>query len=191
MSPSVLELHLLPHPASPRVSLDSVTVGLERDAGGLRLRYRYSGNSGLLRLPEPATPAMTHGLWRHTCCEAFVGGAGEAAYREFNFSPSGQWAAYAFRACRDRDEAATDRLAEAMKAALSPAIALNRVDGRIELDATIPVTALPRATALEIGLSTVLEDRDGGLTYWALRHPMAQPDFHHRDAFALILDATP
>ena len=30
-----------------------------------------------------------------------------------------------------------------------------------------------------IGLSAVVETTDGTLSYWALAHPRAQPDFHH------------
>jgi hypothetical protein len=38
---------------------------------------------------------------------------------------------------------------------------------------------------LFLGLSTVIEDDTGTLSYWALKHPSGKPDFHHPDAFAL------
>ena len=38
-----------------------------------------------------------------------------------------------------------------------------------------------------LGLSAVIEEHDGTLSYWALRHAPGKPDFHHRDAFALEL----
>jgi hypothetical protein len=31
----------------------------------------------------------------------------------------------------------------------------------------------------------VIEEGDGVLSYWALRHPAARPDFHHPEGFAL------
>jgi hypothetical protein len=40
---------------------------------------------------------------------------------------------------------------------------------------------------LTLALSAVIEDEDGVLSYWALKHPAGKPDFHHRDAFALEL----
>jgi hypothetical protein len=40
-----------------------------------------------------------------------------------------------------------------------------------------------------VGLSAVIEEVDGSKSYWALRHPPGQPDFHHRDCFALRLEA--
>jgi hypothetical protein len=33
----------------------------------------------------------------------------------------------------------------------------------------------------------VLEENDGGKSYWALAHSPAKPDFHHTDCFALEL----
>jgi hypothetical protein len=60
----------------------------------------------------------------------------------------------------------------------------------LELSAVIPSALLPPGPAdapLRIGLSAVIEDRDGSLSYWALRHPHGKPDFHHPDAFALEL----
>jgi hypothetical protein len=38
---------------------------------------------------------------------------------------------------------------------------------------------------LRLGLSAVIEDIDGRLSYWALKHPPGKPDFHHPDSFAL------
>jgi hypothetical protein len=34
----------------------------------------------------------------------------------------------------------------------------------------------------------VVEDEAGAFAYWALKHPPGKPDFHHPDAFALVLD---
>jgi hypothetical protein len=41
---------------------------------------------------------------------------------------------------------------------------------------------------LRLGLSAVIEDDNGSLSYWALKHPSGKPDFHHPDAFALEID---
>ncbi|MFZ4534775.1 DOMON-like domain-containing protein [Propionivibrio sp.] len=130
-----------------------------------------------------ATFTVTDALWEHTCFEAFVGVAGDPAYREFNFSPSGQWATYAFSGYRQPDQAATPITA--------PTITSRLFAGRLELEAIIPRDALPtRSGTLQIGLSAVVEAADtvdGSHSYWALRHPARHPDFHHRDAFTLEL----
>jgi len=56
---------------------------------------------------------------------------------------------------------------------------------RLELGAEISQDLLPQSRPLRLGLSAVVEDVDGILSYWALRHPLGKPDFHHADAFAL------
>ena len=62
------------------------------------------GDIARLRIPEDCTPERTDQLWEHTCFEAFFAAHGESAYREFNFSPSGQWAAYAFKDYRQAED---------------------------------------------------------------------------------------
>ena len=99
---------------------------------------------------------------------------GGPAYREFNFSPSGEWAAYAFAAYRDGGPLVI----------ADPIITVRRAPERLELEASVPV----EGASLRIGLSVVVEDAEGALSYWALRHAPGKPDFHHRDAFALELD---
>lgn len=62
---------------------------------------------------------------------------------------------------------------------------------KLELEALISLGPLPPGCAhagLSLALAAVVEDEDGALSYWALRHPPGKPDFHHPDAFALQLD---
>jgi hypothetical protein len=35
----------------------------------------------------------------------------------------------------------------------------------------------------------VIEENDGMLSYWSLKHPPGNPDFHHPDSFALELES--
>lgn len=161
----------------PDQVLTRVVARVERDRGNWRFSYTLTGDLDRLRLPAAQPPGPADGLWRHTCCEVFVATAGLPAYREFNFSPSGQWAAYAFRATRQPDAGAT--------AFDAPRLFWHRQDETMEFTAELDADWLPAGEALDIGLSVVAEDIDGKLAYWALAHPSPQPDFHHRDAFAL------
>jgi hypothetical protein len=34
-------------------------------------------------------------------------------------------------------------------------------------------------------VAAVIEDENGRLSYWGLRHPSGKPDFHHPDGFIL------
>ncbi|MCE1239879.1 MAG: DOMON-like domain-containing protein [Azonexaceae bacterium] len=145
--------------------------------GGLRLHYRIFGIDAL-RIPalRPAMPV--DGLWRHTCCEAFVAGDTDSSYHEFNFSPSGCWAAYRFTDTRQRDE----------NWQIPQPLRVDRMDdGRmLHLVVELPAGVLP-PDATRIGLTMVAEHADGELSYWALRHTAERPDFHLRDSFMLPL----
>ena len=60
----------------------------------------------------------------------------------------------------------------------------------ITLTVRVPATALPRSPAvLSLDLCAVIEELDGHLSYWALHHPAAHADFHHRDGRTLRLAA--
>ena len=175
-----LLLSLQPHPATPCDAVDWLTAALSHDAAaGWKLRYTLNGDLARLRIPAPAArPAATDGLWRRTCFECFVASGHGTAYREFNFSPSGDWAAYAFRAERVRDAAC-----EPLPA---PRIACVHDARTLTLDAWLP-GLLPGGP---LGLAAVIEAQDGGLSYWALHHPAPRPDFHHRGGWtARVPDA--
>ena len=42
---------------------------------------------------------------------------------------------------------------------------------------------MPHELSWRLGLSVVVEDTNGGMSYWALAHPPGKPDFHHPDGF--------
>jgi hypothetical protein len=158
--------------------------------GHLALAYRLSGEIDGLLFPAPQPSCRADSLWEHTCFEVFIAVGGDAAYHEFNFSPSGQWAAYAFSGYRQRDAAGGLQLASTS----SPHIVTRRFADRLELDAILSPDLLPSGAAagtLQLGVSAVVEAADGRRTYWALRHATARPDFHRRDAFTLELAAPP
>lgn len=146
-------------------------------AGDLRLAYRLQGGAQL-RLPSPVSPGPADDLWQHTCCEAFVAEVSGTGYREFNFSPSGAWAVYAFRAYRER--------LPDWRAGAAPQIRCAPAADDVRLEAVIPRLLLP-ATPARLGLSVVLETVHGDKTYWALAHVAAQPDFHLAASFTLPL----
>ena len=171
------------HPLAPSVEVEAIQGKVEIVAdGSLKVFFSLHGNLDRLRIPTPQPPRHVDGLWQHTCFEVFVAVEGDMAYREFNFSPSGQWASYGFRDYRQRDE-------NGPPLPTLP-VTSRRVDDVLELEARIPRGALPSARMLQVGLSAVIEEMGGKLSYWALRHPEARPDFHHRQGFALQLAQT-
>jgi hypothetical protein len=148
--------------------------------GELAFAYALTGDLNRLRLPPLRPPLRADRLWQHTCFEAFISVKGKAEYYEFNFAPSGEWAVYAF--CRYRHGSALEG------AELAPSIIVRSGGDRLDLEAIAHLRCLPKiqsAVCLRLALSAVIEDDSGMLSYWALKHPSAKPDFHHPDAFAL------
>jgi hypothetical protein len=127
-------------------------------------------------IPEAEEPSRADGLWQTTCFEAFLRETAGEGYREWNFAPSGQWAAYDFEGYR-----------EGMAEAETGAAPYIRMEDNLTwwtLGATI---AVPADTHWELGLSAVLEEKDGTRSYWAVAHPAEKPDFHHPDCFVAKL----
>lgn len=171
---------LICHPDTPADGLRSIRVELERGGdGGMRLAYRLEGDVDALRIPEAATPLPPERLWAYTCFEVFVCTEAAAAYREFNFSPNGQWARFDFATYRGRVPSPVGP---------APRLDIARSAGVLSLEAKLEAACLPAGT-LRLGITAVVEHGDGHHSYWALAHPPGQPDFHHRDGFAVVLKA--
>ncbi len=180
--PAPADLALVCHPDSPEPAVRAVTAGaLALPDGGLALVWRLTGDLAALRIPEAATALPPERLWAHTCFEAFVGTPGEAAYREFNFSPNGQWMRFDFSGYRQRVESPV---------LPAPQIFPRRTGDTLELAVLLGVEQLPPGE-LCVGLTAVVEAVDGPdsarHSYWSLRHPAGKPDFHHREGLALAL----
>ena len=180
-----MRLRLTCHPSTPTDTVRRLDADIDRRPDGLlRVSFRLVGQLDRLRIPAAGTPRLGTRLWEHTCFEAFVADAADAAaYHEFNFAPSGEWTVYAFAGYRDGGRV--------QDAAVVPAIVVRRTHEQLELTAQASLPHLSpqyRTAALRLGLSAVVEAHDGTHSYWALRHPPGRPDFHHPDAFAVTLE---
>ncbi len=142
----------------------------------LQLAYRLQGDLGALHWPKVQASQVSqnrraHGLWQTTCFEAFVQAEQETAYLELNFSPAGLWNAYRFTGYRqpaNHPPPMTDR------------VHLERLEAHATgLLAVVVLTDLwPATTALHVGMTAVLHERNGRLTHWALQHGGVDADFH-------------
>jgi hypothetical protein len=171
-------LRLHPDQLCPAVIHIEVEVARPH-AGSLLLSYHVSGKIGDVRMPPVVTAARAGELWRHTCFEAFVGTPASAAYHEFNFAPSTQWAAYRFSGYRSGMQVATGMSAPRIDVQSSPAC--YTLQATLELDW---LSRLPGDARWRLGLSAVIEEANGRRSYWALAHPPGKADFHHSDCFA-------
>lgn len=171
---------LRPHPDSLGLAAARVEVTVTRPrADRLVLSYVVTGKISDIRLPPTVPAARADGLWQHTCFEAFVRAASGPSYYEFNFAPSTQWAAYRFSSYRSGMCVAAEISAPPIEAQSSP----DRYTLQVSLELN-RLSELPRNASWLLGLSVLIEDTSGRMSYWALVHPPGKPDFHHADCFA-------
>jgi hypothetical protein len=175
--PQLLKLH----PDSRCCAVRHIEVETARPrSDSLVLSYVVTGTMSDILMPPAAAATRADRLWQHTCFEAFVRTSPDAEYCEFNFAPSTQWAAYQFGGYRSGR-----RVADEIE---TPRIEVQSERGSCTLRASLNLGGLPALAgnaSWHIGLSAVIEDLSGGLSYWALAHPPGKPDFHHADCFAL------
>ncbi|HVL78479.1 MAG TPA: DOMON-like domain-containing protein [Sphingomicrobium sp.] len=178
-----MQLHLIPHSAkSPTEPVFKLWVIVDH-AGSLgsiattNIWFGIGAPAARFIIPEAAEPSRADRLWETTCFEAFLRRDGDEAYREWNFAPSGQWAAYDFVACRD-----------GMTEAQVPFEPYIRMEDNFTWWALGATITLESDAHWQLGLSAILEEKDGTKSYWALAHPDPEkPDFHHPDCFTAKL----
>lgn len=176
------------HPGLPAQYVHAVTVEATAEPRALLLDYSLTGDLRHLRIPPQSGGGRAERLWQHTCFEVFVRIGAGPDYLELNFSPSGQWAAYEFddyrSGMRPHEPADPPRI----RVVPEPDNGAAAGAGGLRLEARVRLQGRWGAERpLHLGLSAVVEDDAGGLSYWALRHAPGRPDFHHPDGFALTL----
>ncbi|MBS0367425.1 MAG: DOMON-like domain-containing protein [Proteobacteria bacterium] len=172
-------LELLSHPDTRIGAVWRITARAQlTDAVTLACHFQLQGDMEQLRIPHAHAGHRADGLWQHTCCEIFLAPEGADSYFEFNFSPAMDWAAYRFDSWRAGMQPAS--LTQA------PGLNVHRDAAHLDVSATVHLAGLAecaRARSLRVALTAVVEDADGTLGYWALRHPPGNPDFHHPAGF--------
>lgn len=164
-------------------STDRLTISghVIRRTGVIEIEYRVTGEVAGLLLPEnTGIPKRCHELWQHSCFELFFAMSGDSAYWEVNLSPKGDWNIYRFTDYRSgmREE----------PLAVQPVCRIV-IDGDLfSLGCTIDCQLLiDDAADLETAISCVIRDTTGCPSYWALDHLGAEPDFHIRASFSMVL----
>jgi hypothetical protein len=177
-------------PFSQNPSSDLEIIGtVARRANVLTISYSLLGDVADVAISSsnpgvapPATPTRQSQLWEATCFEFFLGTKNDKQYWEFNLSPAGHWNVYYFDDYRQgmKEETAFPTLPFSVQTesdALSVALKLN-------LGAIVAASQ-----GLEMAIAAVVKYSNGDSSYWALKHPGKEPDFHLRDSFTLKLPA--
>ena len=176
-----MQLTLVPHPATPPSEPFNVWANVEHAASlaavaSTNIWFGVGAAADRFIIPAQAEPERADELWQTTCFEAFLRPLGGETYSEWNFAPSGRWASYDFSGYR-----------EGMKPAEVDSAPYIRVEDNFTWWALGATIAIPADTNWELGLSAVLEEKNGTKSYWALAHPGEKPDFHDAGCFAARL----
>ena len=175
---------LVPHPDFPHHAIAIVVDVARTSEGDFVLRYAATGDTNGIKVPAPVRYASRGiDLWRTTCFEAFVALEGKHEYLEFNFSPSTAWEVYRLSSYREKGD---------ILPFPAPNFDVEISDGRIEVTVALDTTEMPpmiSAAPWQLGLSAIIEAKDGSKSYWALAHAPGPPDFHNRDCFTARLAA--
>ncbi len=159
----------------------SLSGFIERTAGTLLIEYKVQGALEQILWPSlPVIPGRCHELWRHSCFELFFAVKGEPAYWEVNLSLNGCWNVYRFEGYRTgmKEEGGVSQ----------PYCHVVEDSDLLSLTCSLDLHGIIGDSAeLEVGLSSVLEATDGSISYWAIAHPGAAPDFHDRRSFLASL----
>lgn len=177
---------MIPHPDFPHPAGIAISVEAERDKGALSLIYSLAGDEEdeLIRYPTPGTGKRTDGLWKHTCFESFIRIDGQPGYCELNFSPWGEWAAYAF-----------DGQREGMRDLIGVSEPFAQLQYKGDTGDGVyrwlcsTIDAFDASVDWHLGLTAVIEAKDGTRSYWALAHAPGPPDFHNPACFVATLPA--
>jgi hypothetical protein len=177
-----MQLNLAPHPSTPPSAPELKLWASVDHAGSIgatattNIWFGIGAPASRFVIPQTEEPVRADELWRTTCFEAFLRQPGSEAYREWNFAPSGNWAAYDFSGYREG-------MANA-EIASPPYI---RMEDNLTWWAVGATIGMDAEAEWELGLSAVLEEKDGTKSYWALTHPSEKPDFHAPGCFVARL----
>ena len=165
---------LVRHPDTPPGAILAIDAELERLPSGAIAIYRVHGDISKLVIPPLAEPVRTDDLWRTTCFELFVAGEG-APYREYNFSPSGQWAAYQF-----------DDYRVGMRNAIAEIeteiyLSSNDLSFSAKINDEFPNPVL-------VWMTAVIQEQGGAIQYWSTGFAPGKPDFHAAAVRSLLFD---
>jgi hypothetical protein len=169
--------------SAPNIPSISITGKISLLNNLLALHYSLAGKvKDVFLQPTSPNPRRKDELWQSTCFEFFVAIRDQPEYWEFNMSPSGDWNVYhmdAYRRVGFREETLIQQLQ----------FKTQQEAGVFSLDMTIDLNLIiGLSQPLEIGITAIIQTKNGNQSYWALTHPEPDPDFHLRESFILALE---
>ena len=161
---------------SPNIEIEG---NISRINNQLNIQYILKGDLSAIVIPQDnKTYLRQYDLWEHTCFEFFLKLKGTNEYWEFNLSPSRNWNVFHFLDYR------LNIVEEKAFNSLTFNVSQDQESLSIEINFNLDILGIVEQ-GLDIAITSVVKNKDGQLSYWALTHPPMQADFHHQDGFII------
>ena len=158
----------------------SIDAEINQNHESLFISFRIQKGVELIDFGSP-TPNKIRlvKLWEKTCFELFIKNKNNQ-YIEFNFSPNFEWNSFYFNK-------QGDALKELDRMQMPETDILLSSD-HFFIFANIKKEFFPKeffleSPELEAGMTCVIKEKTGTMSYWALSHADTRPNFHHFDSF--------
>ncbi len=158
----------------------NITIELNQNDESLFVSYRIQEGLELIDIGN-GTPHKERviGLWEKTCFELFIKNQ-FGQYIEFNFSPTFEWNCFYFNK-------KGDALAEYLPMQMPVTDILLSKDHFLQFSVIkkehFPKGFFDSKNELQAGITSVIKEKNGPISYWALSHNDSKPNFHHFDSF--------
>ena len=154
------------------------------ELGVLKFAFELEGDLEQILIPSPkGLPARVIGLWESTCFEVFIKNSKNEEYFEFNCSSASNWNIFYFK----KPKAGLKEFLE-----ISNLASCSVQNGKsLTVSFWIDTQKFPQGFwhegSMNLGLTSVLESKTGGLSYWAIEHLDQKPNFHLSKSFKYCL----
>ena len=178
MSDRIIKLQ--PFPTVQTLPNIEIITTISRSNQQLQINYFLQGDLEQIILPVTHNQVFRKdGLWESTCFEFFLAIFNSPQYWEFNLAPTGDWNSYRFTNYR------RGMITEKVFNNLSFKVQRNKTTYEMAVKIDLK-KIIAGDTLIEIAITTVIEDINHNLSYWAITHPGTKADFHRRDSFITI-----
>lgn len=159
---------LQPFKPDPFIREITGTVGWE---GVPLVTYRFQGD--LEQIDFPSHQGRQDKLWEGTSFELFLKKKTSSEYYEHNYAPISAWNCFHFQNYR---EGKSNFDIQDPKVILEKSRTVGVLSGGFYL---------PWKESIEVGISAVIKNKSGGLSYWNLSPMGETPNFHDPKSFTL------
>lgn len=155
-----------------------LTSELNENEESLFVSYKLTGNLSEIDLEDGHSNHQRKSkLWEKTCFELFIKNE-QNAYLEFNFSSIFEWNVFYFE--KQGNPLKEYKNCDSIKIDILRSLDIFHII--VEIDKRkIPIDF--KIHQRDVGITSVIKDKKGHLSYWALSHEDTKPNFHHFDSF--------